>query len=137
MVLSLAIEKAYPTAPAIECWRGYRIVDDAEFANYLRERVRVRLDDSEFEEQLQDDLTALAVTDLATETLAQVLGMKPAPLDWQIGEALAECLLEDEFGVTWPWNEIATSRLRARAYPVLISWDLQEPAQMCDCCSGK
>jgi hypothetical protein len=33
------------------------------------------------------------------------LNSNPAPLDWEIGEAIAECLLEDEFGVTWPWNE--------------------------------
>lgn len=72
---------------------------------FLRGPVRDRVTDASFESELANDLEALATTQMASETLSAILSAPPPPLDWEIGEAMAECLLEDEFSVVWPWNE--------------------------------
>lgn len=64
-----------------------------------------RVRDDEHERRLEEELKAVASTQMAADTLAAVLDCSPSPLDWEIGEALAECLLQDEFGARWPWNE--------------------------------
>ena len=37
-------------------------------------------------------MLALELTDMANQVLAEFLSGDPPPLDWQIGEAVAECL---------------------------------------------
>jgi len=105
MALALQVQKAYPNDAAIVHWRGIKVTDPNEFDLFLRGPVRARVTDQDFEAQLAQDLQALATTEMATATLGNLLKAKVAPLDWEIGEALAECLLEEEFGVRWPWNE--------------------------------
>jgi hypothetical protein len=104
MPISMKIEKCYPKG-ASSHWRGHRLTEPAEFDLFLQGQVKNRVSDAGFEQELADDLQALASTQMASETLLSVLSASPAPLDWEIGEAIAECLLEDEFNVTWPWNE--------------------------------
>lgn len=64
-----------------------------------------RVNDAEYQTNLAHDLQALATTDMATKTLESLLCAVVAPKDWEIGEAMAECLLSDEVGAIWPWNE--------------------------------
>ena len=105
MALGLAVQAAYPNDGAIIHWRGTVFTDPAEFDLFLQGQVRARVTDQHFEAQLAQDLQALATTEMATATLQSLLNSTVAPLDWEIGEAIAECLLEDEFGVNWAWNE--------------------------------
>jgi hypothetical protein len=42
---------------------------------------------------------------MGTEALQSLLDAAVPPLEWEVGEAMAECLLTDEHGVCWPWNE--------------------------------
>lgn len=105
MALGLAVQAAYPNDAAIIHWRGTVFTDPAGFDLFLQGQVRARVTDQHFEAQLAQDLQALATTEMATATLQSLLNSTVAPLDWEIGEAIAECLLEDEFGVNWPWNE--------------------------------
>jgi hypothetical protein len=42
---------------------------------------------------------------MARDTLQKLLCSIPEPLDWEVGEAVAECLLEDVEGATLPWNK--------------------------------
>lgn len=104
MPISMKSLKCYPADTAAH-WRGHRLTEAAEFDEFLRGPVKNRVSDADFERELTGDLEALASTQMASETLRRVLSASPAPLDWEIGEAIAECLLEDEFDVTWPWNE--------------------------------
>src|ERR1700733_1854809 len=104
MPISMKIEKCYPAGTPVH-WRGHRLSDATEFDVFLRGPVKARVSDADFERELADDLEALASTQMASETLHKILSASPTPLDWEIGEAMAECLLEDEFGVSWPWNE--------------------------------
>lgn len=105
MPLTLKITKAYPHDIATDCWRGLVIDDSSEFDLYLRGPVWKRVTDAAFEQDFAADLDALITTGMDTNSLASLLQTSGPPLDWEIGEAMAECLLEDEFGVVWPWNE--------------------------------
>lgn len=105
MPLGLTTTKSYPADTAIAHWRGLVIDDAAQFDLYLRGPVRARVTDAEFESAVEADLAALATTQMAKDTLAQLLDASIEPLDWEIGEAMAECLLSDEHGACWPWNE--------------------------------
>ncbi|WP_417309845.1 hypothetical protein [Devosia sp.] len=105
MPLTLKFTKAYPNDLATDCWRGLVIEDHAEFDTYLRGPVWQRVTDAAFETDFSADLAALATTDMASDTLAMLLNATVEPLDWEIGEAMAECLLMDEHGAVWPWNE--------------------------------
>jgi len=105
MPLNLKITKAYPHDVSTDCWRGLVIDDVSEFDLYLRGPVWNRLTDSEHEDTYANDLAALVTTGMAADTLKDLLDATVEPLDWEIGEAMAECLLVDEFGAIWPWNE--------------------------------
>ena len=105
MPLALSITRAYPAEGVAQCWRGVNIVDADEFDVYLRGPVWDRVNDAEFEANLAQDLQALATTDMATQTLELLLNTVVTPQDWEIGEAMAECLLSDEVDAVWPWNE--------------------------------
>lgn len=105
MPLALGITQAYPAAGVAQCWRGVKIDDADEFDVYLRGPVWDRVNDAEFEADLAQDLQALATTDMATQTLESLLNAVVTPQDWEIGEAMAECLLSDEVDAVWPWNE--------------------------------
>jgi hypothetical protein len=104
MPISMKFEKCYP-ASVPSHWRGHKFLDATEFDQFLQGPVKSRVSDAEFEQKLIDDLQALASTQMASETLVKVLSAAPDPLGWEIGEAIAECLLQEEFDVTWPWNE--------------------------------
>lgn len=105
MPLTLKITKVYPNDLATDRWRGLVINDLAEFDLYLRGPVWNRVTDSEFEIEFSKDLDALATTGMGTDTLRTLFDSAVDPLDWEIGEAMAECLLMDELGAVWPWNE--------------------------------
>ncbi|WP_152568825.1 hypothetical protein [Microvirga sp. BSC39] len=61
--------------------------------------------DAAFEHDFEEELQALATTDMASDTIRNLLNSGREPLNWEIGEGIAECLLTDELGVVWPWNE--------------------------------
>jgi hypothetical protein len=104
MPISIKVEKCYPASNSPH-WRGNKLLDVAEFDLFLQGPVKKRVSDAGFEQKIADDLQALATTQMASDTLLAVLSASPTPLDWEIGEAIAECLLEEEFSVSWPWNE--------------------------------
>lgn len=105
MPLSLTTTQSYPLPGVVQCWRGSILNDAGEFDVYLQGPVWDRVTDAKFEADLAQDLQALATTDMATDTLEALLNAAVDPLDWEIGEAMAECLLQDELGAVWPWNE--------------------------------
>lgn len=72
---------------------------------FIKGPVRDRVTDSAFMDGFEQDLLALATTDMERDTVREILEASPPPLDWAIGEAMAECLLEGEYGAVWPWNE--------------------------------
>ena len=85
-------------------WQGQRVLDATEFDEYLSSTVASRLEDTEQGKDFEADMRALASTGVATDTLEDLLQTEPARKPWEVGEALAECVLEEGRGVTWPWN---------------------------------
>lgn len=85
-------------------WQGNHATDRGEFRQYLAGSVRKRLTDEAQKAFLENDLRALATTDMASDTLKRLLSSEAEAKPWEVGEALAESLLEKEPGVTWPWN---------------------------------
>jgi hypothetical protein len=92
-------------------------------------------------------MAALEITGMATEVVGKLLADEPNREPWEIGEALAECLLEDEHKIQWPWNIARDKRTPRASLPgadlaglvqyggralfamgeVKTSWDLRTP----------
>ena len=109
------IEYSGNTAPV--AWRGRRVVDVERFKAYAKKRAVPRLVDAEEQAEFDADLNALATTDYATETLTSLLRNTTRPQSWELGESLAETLLEDEHGVRWPWNHARDKRTPKASLP--------------------
>jgi hypothetical protein len=95
------------------------VTDKAAFARYLQKRVQPRLRDSDGAESVETALQALATTGMATEYLSRLLKAIPEPHGWELGEALAECVLQDNFHseVFWPWNTVRDRRTPRASLP--------------------
>ena len=74
-----------------------------EFRRYMQVRVRERLRRSSSREQLREYVSGLASTGFATTTLDEVSIDKVPLAPWEIGEVLAEVLLEDTEQAEFPW----------------------------------
>ena len=100
------ITQHYEGELAQAAWSGKSIADDPDFRAYLRGPVRDRLRDSEEAEAFSVEIAGLATTGLGSETVEAVLAAEnPVRKPWEVGEALAEALLEEHRGVAWPWNK--------------------------------
>jgi len=100
----LSYKSSYQGNQGQVVWHGRHSTVETEFDAYLRDKVSKRLFDEEHRIDVEGDLRALATTQMASDTLRQLLRSEPDKYPWEVGEALAECLLEDEFGLQWPWN---------------------------------
>ena len=98
-------------------WYGRRVDDAKRFEKYLQEVVRPRVSDSDL--GFKADLRALATTGMATEFVERVLRAIPEFEGWEIGEALAECVLRTDSGldVHWPWNTVRDRRTPRASLP--------------------
>lgn len=80
---------------------GWQISDgDARAA--LSDRVKSRIDDHSGKQDIIDAVKDLELTSFETENLKEVLESPPAET-WAIGEAFAECYLEDHHNCSFPW----------------------------------
>lgn len=75
-------------------WEGREIRDKALFTTYVRDVVAPRVTGSD--SSFAPTLRGLATTGMATEFLGRLLEAAPQPRSWEIGEALAECVLCDD-----------------------------------------
>jgi hypothetical protein len=98
-------------------WQGRHVADPDAFRHFLSERVRHRLWDSEEADRFEAELRVLATTEMATATLAELLTEEIEKQPWEVGEAMAECILEDEQRVVWPWNTERDKRTPRASLP--------------------
>ena len=98
-------------------WEGRVVEDTAKFTRYMREVVQPRIADQE--SNFDTELRSLATTGMATHFLENVLKAVPRPESWEVGEALAECALQDDSGrqVCWPWNMVRDRRTPRASLP--------------------
>lgn len=100
---SLPSRKAYGGVLSNIDWRGRHVTDSAAFAEYLSDRVGDRVYDSEEQDRFEADMGALATSEMGKETLERLLSADRTEREpWEVGEAIAECLLADRRGVSWP-----------------------------------
>ncbi|MBE0576219.1 MAG: hypothetical protein IH613_10015 [Desulfuromonadales bacterium] len=101
----LSIDLKYHDEKDQVSWRGKHVANVEEFKSFLStDGVRNRLYDEEEHQDYEAELRALATTDMETDTIERLLSSEPEKISWEVGEALAESLLEEERGVTIPWN---------------------------------
>lgn len=83
----------------------------------MREEVRARITDEDY--SFEQDLRGLATTEMSGEFVRRFLTAVPEPQSWDIGEALAECLLEQDTdrNVDWPWNTVRDKRTPRASLP--------------------
>lgn len=100
-------------------WNGYAITDSDAFLAYLQGPVQSRLADTEMREGLEEALLALPTTGMSPDELRTFLSSGTAAKPWEVGEALAECLLTDREGwqVHWPWNSRRDRRTPQASLP--------------------
>lgn len=94
----------------VATWQG-RVSNDTDgFKRYMREVVRARVADEE--SPFDAELRGLTTTDMETKFIESLLSSVPLPKSWEIGEALAECALRDDWSsfVCWPWNTVRDRR---------------------------
>jgi hypothetical protein len=99
------------------CWEGRHVPDAARFKRFVREVVRPRVADSG--SSFESDIRGLATTGMATEFVEHLLNAVPEPEGWEVGEALAECALQQDSGreVHWPWNTVRDRRTPRASLP--------------------
>lgn len=98
-------------------WEGRHVADVKRFGSFLRDVVRPRIVDGE--SSFEPDVLGLATTGMATEFVARLLTAVPEPEGWEVGEALAECVLQADSGreVYWPWNTVRDRRTPRASLP--------------------
>ncbi len=86
-------------------WRGIKMEDKQNFDTFITRDVASRLYDAEEHNEFVTHLQGLANTDLAQESLNDILSAQVSEeRDWAIGESLAEAYLHKAYQVIWPWN---------------------------------
>lgn len=85
-------------------WTGTAWTDEEVVA--ISAEIAERALDLTFESNVTDMLQDLSSTGASAEWLTSFLGraVSHEPLPWQVGEAIAEVVLEDSHGVVIPWN---------------------------------
>lgn len=92
-----------------------------ECRRYLQHRVRQRLRESsplaQLSESLEESISALETTGFGTSLIKEVASEAPNPHDWQIGEVLAQVLLEDTENTRFPWPPTWDNRSTTASLP--------------------
>jgi hypothetical protein len=84
-------------------WTGVRVTED--LLNDLRTGPLVeRTHDLAKRAECIAELRSMATTDMGTEVIEELINSETPPLGWEVGEALAEAILEEQHNVIWPWN---------------------------------
>lgn len=119
MVAALAPSVQYSGSQGSARWFGQQVTDKGAFRVYVGARVRARVDDSEALGTFADEMRGMATTGMATEFVERLLKAVPEEKSWEIGEALAECVLADDGTrkVCWPWNSVRDRRTPRASLP--------------------
>ena len=98
-------QTVYHSSNGCVVWCGKKPQDIEELTSFIQGPVASRLNDEESKEDLTRCLNGLSLTDMGEVALKDVLEAEvPEARPWAIGEALAEVMLEEEYGVVFPWN---------------------------------
>ncbi|MCY4655996.1 MAG: hypothetical protein OXC80_04175 [Gammaproteobacteria bacterium] len=119
MVVALAPAKCYSGSMDCVQWIGQDVVNEERFKSYMSSRVKARVEDDEADNQLASELRGMAMTDMETDFVEDLLSAVHEGKSWAIGEALAECVLADDETreICWPWNLAHDRRTPSASLP--------------------
>lgn len=82
---------------------GFIAATEEECRNYFASRVLSKLVESDGTEELKQHIVELGSTGFGLSGLLEQIQSPPKAKDWEIGEAFAEIVLEDEHEAMFPW----------------------------------
>ncbi|BBO19170.1 conserved hypothetical protein [Candidatus Brocadia pituitae] len=82
---------------------GWAFENESECKKYLANRVKAKIRESDTSELLQEYLVEMADTGFDTSVLQSRVQSPPRAKDWEVGEAFAAVMLEDQFEASFPW----------------------------------
>jgi len=100
-------------------WRGEVVADADVFSEYMRGRVRDYVADADTGDPFAAEIRGLATTGVETEFVEKLLRAVPDSVSWEVGEALAQCIVsqDDKREITWPWNTVRDRRVPRASLP--------------------
>lgn len=98
----------------IRCWK---FDTEEAFKKYMGGRVKNRLLDIEGTSELVAHYDSIATTGFSENQLKDVFTQKLPTEPWKIGEALAECFLEDIDDIRFPWNGCRDQKVEDASLP--------------------
>jgi hypothetical protein len=113
----LASKISYSGTSGLASWEGRHVDDVMQFKGFVRRIVRPRVaDDASL---FEPDILGLATTGMETEFIERLITTVPEPEGWEIGEAFAECALQNDCGreIHWPWNPVRDRRTPRASLP--------------------
>jgi hypothetical protein len=78
--------------------------EEADCRQYFKNRVLTKMAAADGAEQLREYLAELKTTGFEADKLLAQIETAPQPKDWEVGETLAEAILEDEHEAMFPWE---------------------------------
>lgn len=111
------MDLAYEGTHLVCSWSGFVVNTDE--LDELADAVSERALDLAFSTAAESHLQSLAQTSFAAEWIgAFIKSATPTHVvDWQVGEAFAEAILERDHGVTFPWNTRRDERVPKASLP--------------------
>lgn len=115
----LSSETRYKGAYGCAFWHGEVVADESAFAEYMRSKVHDYVADTESGDPFAVELRGLATTGVETEFIEKLLRAVSNPVSWEIGEALAQCIVsqDDKREIVWPWNTVRDRRAPRASLP--------------------
>jgi hypothetical protein len=85
----------------------------------MRDTVKDRVSDAALTDPFSAELKSLATTGMETAFIKKFLRAAPPPEVWEIGEALAECVVSQDNTreICWPWNTVRDRRTPRASLP--------------------
>lgn len=111
------MELVYEGTHLVCSWFGYTV--DTDELDGLRDAVLERSLDLAFATTVEEHLQSLAQTSFSAEWIGDFIkAAEPAEiLDWQVGEAFAEAMLERDHDIVFPWNTRRDERVPRASLP--------------------
>ena len=96
---------------------GFILSTEAECRKFLSNRVSAKLVEDDGSEELRQHLIEMERTGFNLQALVGQMELSPRAKDWEIGEAIAEVVLEDEHEAMFPWPTGFDKRARKASLP--------------------
>ena len=96
---------------------GFILSTEAECRRFLSNRVSAKLVEADGSEELRQHLIEMERTGFNLQALKKQMELSPRAKDWEIGEAIAEVVLEDEHEAMFPWSTGFDKRARKASLP--------------------